>query len=77
LTSHSKFEVCGEAENEPGNGKAQKLQPDLVVMNLSMSVMNGLDAARAIKQLVPTLPIVMLSEHSGAFIEKRGTLCRY
>jgi YesN/AraC family two-component response regulator len=50
------FEVCGETENgKEGIEKALEMRPDLIVLDLSMPVMNGLDAARVLKRLiVPT-----------------------
>ena len=48
------FEVCGEAENgREAIEKAQQLHPDLIVMDLSMPVMNGIEAARVLKGLMP------------------------
>ena len=39
------FEICGEAENgREAIAKARELHPDLIVLDLSMPVMNGLDA---------------------------------
>ncbi len=59
------FEVCGEAENgREGIEKAQELRPDLIVMYLLMPVMNGMDAARAIRRIMPNVPIVLLSGQS-------------
>jgi DNA-binding NarL/FixJ family response regulator len=59
------FEVCGEAENgREGLEKALELRPDLIVMDLSMPVMNGMDAARAIRRIMPNIPIVLLTGHS-------------
>jgi len=59
------FEVCGEAENgREGLEKAEELRPDLVVMDLIMPVMNGLDAARAIRLIMPSVPIVLLTGNS-------------
>ena len=56
------FEVCGEAENrKEAIEKAQELRPDLIVLDLSMPVMNGLDAARVLKRLMPTVPLIMYS----------------
>jgi DNA-binding NarL/FixJ family response regulator len=48
------------------------LHPDLVVLDLSMPVMNGLDAARALKRLMPTVPLIMFSECSDAFSEQEA-----
>ena len=41
--------------------KALELHPDLIVLDLSMPVMNGLDAARELKRLMPTVPLIMYS----------------
>jgi YesN/AraC family two-component response regulator len=52
--------MCGEAENgREAIEKAQQSHPDLIVLDLSMPVMNGLDAARVLKRLMPTLPLIM------------------
>jgi DNA-binding NarL/FixJ family response regulator len=67
------FEVCGEAENgKTAIEKAQELRPDLIVLDLSMPVMNGLDAARALKRIMPTVPLVMFSEYSNALSEQEA-----
>jgi len=56
------FEICGEAENgKEAIAKARELHPDLIVLDLSMPVMNGLDAARELKRLMPTVPLLMYS----------------
>ena len=73
LTSESDFDVCGEAENgREAIEKAQALQPDLIVMDLSMPVMNGIDAAHALKTLMPMVPIIMFSEYSDVFSEQEA-----
>ena len=54
--------VCAEAENgKQAVEKAKELKPDLILLDLSMPVMNGLDAARALKQLMPAVPMVMFT----------------
>src|SRR5213079_3488901 len=59
------FEVCGEAENgREAIEEAQELRPDLIVMDLSMPVMNGIDAARVLKGMMPTVPLIIFSEYS-------------
>ena len=73
FTSEAGFDVCGEAENgRDAIEKAQALQPDLIVMDLSMPVMNGIYAARALTMLMPTVPIIIFSEYSNVFSVKEA-----
>lgn len=73
LIAETDFEVCGEAENgREAIDKAQQLHPDLIIMDLSMPVMNGIDAARALNQLMPTVPLIIFSEYSDVFSEKEA-----
>jgi DNA-binding NarL/FixJ family response regulator len=59
------FEVCAEAVNgAEAIEQAQKLKPDVVVLNVTMPVLNGFDAAREIKATLPETAIVILSSHS-------------
>jgi two-component system, NarL family, nitrate/nitrite response regulator NarL len=67
------FDVCGLAENgKEAIEKAEKLHPDLIVLDLSMPVMNGLDAARVLKRVMPEVPVIMFSVYSGASTEKEA-----
>ena len=46
FTSEADFDVCGEAANgQEAIERAQEFHPDLIVLDLSMPVMNGIDAA--------------------------------
>ncbi|MGD0404048.1 MAG: response regulator transcription factor [Candidatus Acidiferrales bacterium] len=65
LQRHPHFDVCGEAVNgAEAIAEAKKLKPDVVVLNVSMPVMNGLDAAREIKMILPESAIVILSQNA-------------
>jgi DNA-binding NarL/FixJ family response regulator len=67
------FEVCAVAENgRKAIEEAQESLPDLILLDLSMPVMNGLDAARVLKRLMPRVPIVMFSAYSDPFTEKEA-----
>jgi DNA-binding NarL/FixJ family response regulator len=67
------FNVCGDAENgREAVEMAQLLHPDLILLDLSMPVMNGLDAARALKRIMPEVPLIMYSGHTGSFTEKEA-----
>ena len=71
----SDFEVCGEAENgKEAIAKALELHPDLIVLDLSMPVMNGLDAARELKRLMPTVTLTMYSAFGDTFMEQQARL---
>jgi two-component system nitrate/nitrite response regulator NarL len=71
LTSHPRFEICGEAhDGAEAIDVAQRLKPDVVVMNITMPVKNGIEAAREIKAKMPELAIVILSSHADRqFVE--------
>jgi len=56
------FEVCGEAANGlDAVIKAKELLPDLIVLNLSMPVMHGLDAIPEIAKLSPGVKIIVFT----------------
>jgi two-component system response regulator YesN len=54
--------------------KAQKFRPDLMVLDLSMPVMNGFDAARSLQRLMPTLPLIKYSAFADRFAEHQARL---
>jgi len=57
--------VVGEAENgREAVALAQTLKPDVVVMDIGMPSLNGIEAARQIREALPGTQIVMLSMHS-------------
>lgn len=72
LQDHTHFEVCGEAaDGAEAVEAAKKLKPDVVVLNITMPVMNGFEAARKIKENVPHSAIVILSSNADRrFVEE-------
>jgi len=71
------FDICGEAENgRDVIEKAQQSRPDLIVLDLSMPVMNGLDAARVLKRLMPKVPLIMYSAFGDRYVEQQASLLR-
>lgn len=62
LSSESDIEVVGEAsDGETALGQAKKLQPDIVLMDVSMKEVNGISSARQIKRVMPEVEVIMLS----------------
>lgn len=56
------WQVCGEANNgQEGIEKAQQCHPDCIILDLSMPVMNGIEAAKVLKKLMPEVPLIMFT----------------
>ena len=72
LESESDIELVGEAQNGRQAVKmAVTLRPDVVVMDVAMPQLNGLEATRQIRKAVPDARIIMLSAHSDdAYVEQ-------
>jgi DNA-binding NarL/FixJ family response regulator len=70
LGHRADWEICGEAENgREGVDRALQLCPDLILLDLSMPVMNGLQAARELHRLLPKVPLLMYTSFSGSEVE--------
>jgi|SRR5580704_2491066 two-component system nitrate/nitrite response regulator NarL len=64
LTSRDDIEVCAEACNgEEAVRLVRESKPDIVLMDFTMPVMDGLEASQQILRTFPELPILMLSTH--------------
>jgi DNA-binding NarL/FixJ family response regulator len=62
LTSRPGLEVCAEAANgKEAVEKTRELNPDLVILDITMPLMNGLDAARTIGEIAPDIPVLILT----------------
>ena len=56
------FGTCVEAENgKDGVDAAERARPDVIILDLSMPVMNGLEAASKLRRLLPKTPIILFS----------------
>src|ERR1700688_2905185 len=65
------FSVVGEAVNGmDAIDKADELVPDLIVLDLSMPIMNGLEAAETLKLNSPSTLIFILTAHGGPEVDR-------
>ena len=71
LNSEKDIEVVGEAENgRIAMEMAMKLKPSVVVMDIAMPLLNGLEATRQILRAAPATKVLILSAHSDdAYVE--------
>lgn len=73
LEQHEDWKVCGEAVNgRDAIDKEERLRPDLVVLDFSMPVMNGLEAVRALKRIRPSTPVVIFTVFKDRFLEQEA-----
>ncbi len=57
LESRNDLEVCGEATNgEEAVQESLRLNPDLIILDVTMPVLDGFSAARKIRELLPKIP---------------------
>ena len=65
LSTAEDMEVIGEAQNgQRGVREVIRLQPDVVVMDIAMPLLNGLEASRQITRQIPAAKVVILSSYS-------------
>ena len=60
------FQICGEAvDGYEAIMKAQLLKPDLIVLEVAIPRLNGVEAAPKLRQLLPKTPIILFTSHGS------------
>jgi CheY-like chemotaxis protein len=63
------YDICAEAQNgQEAIDLALKHRPDLIILDFAMPVLNGLDAARRLKKIMPEVPVILFTQHARAAI---------
>ena len=66
LSADKDIEVCGEASDSAETlKKADELSPDVVLLDVSMPGTNGLNTAQVLSQQLPSLKILIVSQHDS------------
>ena len=73
FTREGDFEICGEAKNgREAIEQARLLQPALIVTDLSMPLMDGLEETRILKKLMPAVPVIIYTAHSDPSVDREA-----
>jgi len=64
LSVESDWTVCGEAKDgSEAIQKAREFLPDVILLDISMTGINGLDVARRLRQELPNVKLLVISQH--------------
>ncbi len=73
INQDPRLAVCGEAEDAPQAIKAiETLLPDLVIMDISLKLGNGIELLKTVKPHFPDLPVLVLSMHDETLYAERS-----
>jgi len=73
INQEEDFEVCGEAGDAAnGLGAIERLAPDIILVDISLPGMNGIEFIKNAKARHPGLPIVVLSMHDESLYTERA-----
>jgi DNA-binding NarL/FixJ family response regulator len=70
LATEGSYDLCAQAaDGSEAISLAKQYKPDLVILDLAMPKMNGLETARELKKIMPAVPIILLTLHASTVKE--------
>jgi CheY-like chemotaxis protein len=73
IEGHGDWEVCAEAEDGvQAVNRAKQFQPDLIILDLALPEMNGIEAATQISKALPDVPILIFTLYASPLVEKEA-----
>lgn len=74
LSANPEFEFCAQAvDGRDALAKAKEYHPDLIILDLGMPVMNGLETARELKRVMPVVPIILFTLHGEMISDEQAS----
>ena len=75
LVTRREWQVVGEAaDGAEAIGKARELRPDIVIMDITMPEMNGLEATPEIKKALPAAEVLIFTQHDSTQMVRQAQI---
>jgi CheY-like chemotaxis protein len=73
IEGHQDWEICAEAEDGvQAVNRAKQFQPDVIILDLALPEMNGIEAASQISRALPGVPILLFTLYASPLVEKEA-----
>src|SRR5271156_3794667 len=73
LQANPEWEICGEAADGVSAVEMFKeLRPNIVILDFQMPGINGIETARRMAEIAPTIPVVLFTQHASADLARHA-----